>query len=110
MRLSGARASNEHDVALLDDEVPAGQITHETFVDCRSLEREVFDVLCQRQFGDCELVLDGARLLLRYLGFQEIADEALLNRGDRPPISILLENSCRNVGQPDHILANPVKR
>jgi hypothetical protein len=41
------------------------------------LEREVVDVLGQRQLGDRELVFDRARLLLRDLGFQEIADEAL---------------------------------
>jgi hypothetical protein len=41
------------------------------------VEREVVDVLGQRQLGDRKLVFDRARLFLRDLGLQEIPDEAL---------------------------------
>ena len=42
-----------------------------------SLNAKSVDVLGQRQLGDGELVLDRARLLLRDLGLEQIADEAL---------------------------------
>ena len=44
-------------------------------VDRRAGKIEVLDVLGQRQLGDGELVFDGAGLLLRYLGLQQIADD-----------------------------------
>ena len=46
-------------------------------VDWRALELEVVEVLCERQLGDSELVLDRARLLLVDLGIEQIADDAL---------------------------------
>jgi hypothetical protein len=49
---------------------------HDSLTDWRVLEGEIVDILGQRQLGDSELVFDRARLLLRDLGIQEIADEA----------------------------------
>lgn len=60
--------------ALIGDEGAAGEIADQGFVDRRVGEVEVVDVLGQRQLGDGELVFDGAGLLLRYLGLQEITD------------------------------------
>mgnify|MGYP003340230633 CR=1 FL=1 len=56
---------------------PFGKVAHQPLIDRRVLESEVVDILGERQFGDGELVFDRARLLLRYLRLQEIADEAL---------------------------------
>jgi hypothetical protein len=64
MRLACAGPTDQDDVALLGDEAAAGQIAHQSLVDRRILEDEVFDVLGQRQFGDGELVPDRARLFL----------------------------------------------
>src|SRR5208282_4105208 len=77
MRLARSGSPDQDDVALLGDEAAGGEVAHESLVDRRVLEREVVDVLGQRQLGDGELVLDRARLLLRDLGPQEIADKAL---------------------------------
>ena len=68
MRLAGAGAADQHDVALLGEEVAAGEIADQRLVDRRAGEVEVVDVLGQRQLGDGELVLDRARLLLGDLG------------------------------------------
>src|SRR5271157_5563679 len=93
MRLARASSTDEDDVALLGDEAAGGEIAHESLVDRRVLEREVVDVLGQWQLGDCELVFDRARLLLRDLGLQEIADKALRlmlaleRRGERLVVS-----------------------
>jgi hypothetical protein len=75
--LSGSGSPDQHDVALLGDEGAAGEIANEGLVDRRVLEGEVVDVLGERQLGDGELILDRARLLLRDLGAQKVADEAL---------------------------------
>ena len=64
MRLAGAGSPDQDDIALLGDEAAGGEVAHESLVDRRVLEREVVDVLGQRQLGDGELVLDRARLLL----------------------------------------------
>jgi len=77
MRLAGSCTADQHDVALLNDEAAAREIADERLVDRRILEDEVVDVLGERQFGDGELIADGARLLLGDLGLQEVADEAL---------------------------------
>src|SRR5580704_6489420 len=77
MRLACAGPADEDDVALLGDESAAGQIAHESLVDRRILEGEVFDVFGQRQLGDGELIFDRARLFLRDLGLLEIANEPL---------------------------------
>jgi hypothetical protein len=41
------------------------------------LELEVVEVLGERRFGDGELILDRACLLLADLGIEQIADDAL---------------------------------
>jgi hypothetical protein len=75
--LAGAGPADQHDVALLGDEAATGEIAHQAFVDWRVVEGEAIDILGQRQLGDRQLVLDRARLLLRDLGLEQIAREAL---------------------------------
>src|SRR4030081_3583431 len=77
MCLAGACSANQHDVALLGDEPAAGQVVDQRLVDRRALELEVLKVLGKRQFGDGELVLDRAGLLLVDLGVEQVADNAL---------------------------------
>ena len=77
VRLAGSGSADEHGVALLGDEAAAGEIADERLVDWRALEHEVVEVLGERQLGGCDLILDQARLLLRDLGAQKVADEAL---------------------------------
>ena len=77
MRLAGASPADQHGIALLCDEAAAGEIVDERLVDRRTLELEVIEVLCERQLGDSELVLDRARLLLADLSVEQIADDAL---------------------------------
>ena len=62
--LSCARAADQHDVALLLDEVAAGEVAHQRLVHHSRVEVEVVDVLGQRQLGDRHLVLDRPRLFL----------------------------------------------
>ena len=73
---SSSATASDH-VALLRDEVAAGEIAHQALVDGCSLEGEVIGILGERQFGDGYLISDRARLLLRYLGLEQVADEAL---------------------------------
>lgn len=74
--LAGARAADENDIALIGNKGFGGQIADKAFIDGRVGEVKVVDVLCERQFGDAELVADGARLLLGDLGLQKIANDA----------------------------------
>ena len=71
MGFAGSRAADEHDVALLNDEAAAGEVADKSFVDRRIFEGEVVDILGERQFGDGELILDRARLLLGDLGLEQ---------------------------------------
>lgn len=83
------KAADQDDVALIGDEGAAGR-DRASGGDRRVGEVEVVDVLGQRQLGDSELVFDGAGLLLRYLGLQEITDNPGLVPsldGDAPMIS-----------------------
>jgi len=70
-------STDKHGVALLDDEAAAGEVANERLVDRRVLEGEVAEVFGERQLGGGELIPDRPRLVLRDLGAQEIADEAL---------------------------------
>ena len=76
MQLARAGAADEHGVALVGNDGAGGEVAHERLVDGRAGEVEVVDVLCQRQLGDGELVLDGARLLLGDLGRQDVTDNS----------------------------------
>jgi hypothetical protein len=62
---------------LLRDEAATGEIVDERLIDWGAIELEVVEVLCKRQLGDGELILDRARLLLADLGLEQIADDAL---------------------------------
>src|SRR6202167_4317671 len=77
MRLARAGSTDQDDVALLGDELAAGEVAHEILVDRRALELEVVDILVERQLGDRELISDRTRVLLRYLRLEQIADEPL---------------------------------
>src|SRR5258705_13205058 len=77
MGLSGAGTADQHGIALLGDEAAAGEIIDQRLVDGRALELEVIEILGKRQFGDGELVLDRAGLLLIDLGVEQVADNAL---------------------------------
>ncbi|MDT4868427.1 hypothetical protein FQZ97_1033890 [compost metagenome] len=76
MALSGSRAADEHDIALIGDEGAGSQLPYQGLIDRRIVEGEVVDVLGERQLGDAELVANGAGLLLGDLRLQEIADDA----------------------------------
>src|SRR5690606_28742370 len=75
MRLAGAGAADQDDIALIGDESAAGKIADQGFVDRSAGEVEVVDVFGQRELGDGELVFDRAGLLLGNLGRQQIADD-----------------------------------
>ncbi len=77
MGLAGPGATDKDDVALMGEEVAAGEVAHQRLVDRSVLEGEVVDVLGKRQLGDGDLVLDRSGLLLGDLGREEIADDAL---------------------------------
>src|ERR1700691_581289 len=77
MGLAGAGSADQHGVALLGNEVSAGKFVDKRLVDRCALELEVVEVLREREFGDGELVLDRARLLLADLGVEQITDDAL---------------------------------
>jgi hypothetical protein len=64
MRLAGAGSADQHDVALVRQEVAAGEVANKGLVDRRVGEAEVVDILGQRQLGDGDLVADRPRLLL----------------------------------------------
>src|ERR1700733_213278 len=77
MGFAGASSTHEHCVALLGDELAAGEVTHECLVDRRALKLEVVEVFGERQLGNGELVLDRACLLLVDLSVEQITDDAL---------------------------------
>lgn len=77
MGLAGPGAAGEDDIALMGQEVAAGEIVDECFVDRRVVEGEVGDVLGERQLGDGDLILDRTSLLLGDLGGEQVADDAL---------------------------------
>src|ERR1700761_1431918 len=77
MRLARAGSADQDDVALLGDELAAGEVAHEVLVDRRAFELEVVDILGERQLGDRELISDRTCVLLRYLRLEQVADEPL---------------------------------
>jgi hypothetical protein len=58
MRFARSGPADQHDVALLGDEVAAGVIAHQTLVDRCAFELETIDVFGQRQLRDGQLVFD----------------------------------------------------
>ena len=77
MGLAGAGAADQDDVALVSEELAAGEVADQGLVDRRIVEDEVIEVLGQRQLGGGDLVLDRAGLLLGDLGGEQVADDAL---------------------------------
>jgi hypothetical protein len=60
MGFACAGAADQHGVALVGNEGGGSQIPDQGFVDGCAVEDEVIDILGKRQFGDLELVADGA--------------------------------------------------
>ena len=87
MGLACPRAADQNDITLMGKEVAAGEVPHQGLVDRCAVEREVVDVLGQRQLGDGDLVLDRARLLLADLGSEQVADDPLR-------LVLALDRSC----------------
>jgi hypothetical protein len=75
---------------LLGDEAAAGEIIDQRLVDGCAFELEVLKILGKRQFGNGELVLDRAGLLLVDLGVEQVADNAL-------GFVLTLDGSCHNL-------------
>jgi hypothetical protein len=57
--LAGPGAADQHDVALVRQELAASQVAHQGLIDRCAVKGEVVDVLGQRQLGDGDLVADG---------------------------------------------------
>ncbi|MNT46366.1 hypothetical protein D3C72_1830030 [compost metagenome] len=74
MALARSRAADKNDVALVGNEGAGGQFSDQGFINGRVCKIEVVNVLCQRQFGDGELVANGACLFLGDLRLQEVPD------------------------------------
>jgi hypothetical protein len=77
VRLAGARPADANSVALGFQEAAVIKVAHQDLVDRAGGEVELGQGLGQRQLGGPELVADGARLLLRDLGRQQIAQDLL---------------------------------
>jgi len=77
MCFAGAGTTDKDGVTLLGDEAAAGEIVDQGLIDRCAFELEVLEILGERQFGDGELVLDRAGLLLVDLGVEQVADNAL---------------------------------
>ncbi len=75
--LAGAGAADEHDVALVSQELAAGERAYQTLVDRGAVEGELGDVLGQGQLGNRHLIADRTRLLLGDLGLEQVADDLL---------------------------------
>src|SRR5271169_5754146 len=61
----------------MSDELASREIAQQIFIDRRAFEKEVVDVFGERKLGRGELISDRPRLLLRYLGLEQVADEPL---------------------------------
>ena len=77
MGLAGSCSADQHEVALMIEEVAGGEVTDQGLVDLGRFEVELLDLLGQRQLGDRHLVFDRACLLLTDLGGQEVANDLL---------------------------------
>ena len=77
MGLSGSGAADQHEIALMIEEVSGGEVVDQGLIDLGRLEVELLDLLGQRQLGDGHLVFDRARLLLTDLCGQEVANDLL---------------------------------
>jgi len=73
--LSRPGPADQNDVVLLGEERACRELPHQPFIDGCAGEVEVFDVLGQRQLGQCDLVFDRPSLLLGDLGLKQVADD-----------------------------------
>ena len=58
MRLASTRASDQDDIALLCDEIAAGEIAHQVLVDQCVFEPETVDIFGERQLGYGQLIFE----------------------------------------------------
>ena len=77
MGLASPGSADQHEIALMIEEVSGGEVVDQGLIDLCGLEVELLDLLGQRQLGDGHLVFDRARLLLTDLGGQEVANDLL---------------------------------
>ncbi len=77
MGLAGSSSADQHEIALVVEEVSGGEVADQRLVDLGGLEVKLLDLLGERQFGDGQLVFDRARLFLTDLGGQEVANDLL---------------------------------
>src|SRR5204863_2040518 len=75
--LAGASSPDSHYVALLRQEVAAGQIAYQLLVDRRIGKGEVGELLGERQLGYPHLVADRARVLLGDLGLEQGSNDVV---------------------------------
>jgi hypothetical protein len=108
MGLAATGPADQDDIALVGEELAAGQIMHQGRVDRGALESEVGEIFGQRQPGDGHLVLDRAGLFLCDLGREQVADHSLrlvlaLHRGGD---DLVIGGSHAVELQPAHRLQN----
>ncbi len=77
MGFAGAGAPDQHEVALVVEEVPGGQVADQGLIGLGGFEVELLQFLGERQFSDGHLVFDRPRLLLPDLGGQKVTDDLL---------------------------------
>ncbi len=81
MRLAGARAAHQHDVARLGGELSGVELTDLLLVDWRFGELEAIQVSIDGELGGAHLVAHRARLALGILGLQQPGEH--IERGAR---------------------------
>ena len=74
MGLAGAGSADHHGIALVGEEATGRQLADQPLVGRRAGKIEPGDILCQRQLGHRQLILDRPRLLLVDLSGEQIAD------------------------------------
>ena len=77
MGLAGSGAADQHEVALVIEEVSGRQIADQGLVDLSCVEVELFQFLGERQLGNGHLVFDRPGSLLADLGREKVADDLL---------------------------------
>ena len=75
--LACASATNQHEVALMIQEVTTDQVPDQGLIDGCVFKAELLQFLGQGQLGDGHLIFDGPRLLLANLGTEKITDNLL---------------------------------
>lgn len=77
MGLRGSGAADQHEIALVIEEISTCQIADQRLVDLRSFEVELFEFFGKRHLGDGHLVFNRSGLLLPDLGDQQVPNDLL---------------------------------